>query len=208
MRFQFPLFLPAIAAALCLPMVLEAQSKRTNDLAVGRLLVAPRECPDPSFAKTVILLVNLDRDGAMGLIINHRTSVPISHALEKLSAASHRSDPMFVGGPVDLSSVFGLLRVSSKPDEARRVLGDVYLITSRSLLEKTLAGSLGPDQFHAYAGYCGWGAGQLQSEMERGGWYIFGGDPSWVFDSDPESVWSRLIARTEQNIARLSFPGR
>jgi putative transcriptional regulator len=204
MRFQWLLFLPAVTV-LCLPPVLDAQSKRVNDLAAGRLLVAPRECPDPSFAKTVILLVTFDRDGAMGLIINHRTTVPISRALEKLSAASHRSDPMYVGGPVDLSSVFGLFRSTGKPDEAHHVLGDVYLISTRALLEKTLAGTLGPDQFHAYAGYCGWGAGQLQSEMERGGWYIFGGDSSWVFDSAPGSVWDRLIVRTEQNIARI-FP--
>ncbi len=197
MRLQFAL---AMAVVLCLPLSLGAQSRRADDLGVGKLLVAPRDCPDPTFANAVILLVNFDPDGAVGIIINHRTKVPISRALEQLKAANHRSDPMYMGGPVDLSAILALLRSSTKPDDARRVLGDVYLVSTQPLLEKTLAGSAGPDQFHAYAGYCGWAAGQLQSEMAKGVWYIFNGAANWVFDSDPASVWSRLIARTEENI--------
>lgn len=194
-----------LAAALVLPLAAGAQSKRSADLSTGRLLVAPRKGPDPSFAKTVILLVKMDQDGAMGLIINHRTSVPISKALEQVKAANHRSDPIYVGGPVDLSSVFGLLRATGKPDDARHVLSDIYLVSTRDLLERTLAGSVGPDKFHAYAGYCGWGPGQLEHEMDLGGWYIFGADSAWVFDADPGSLWDRLIVRTEQNFARLDL---
>jgi putative transcriptional regulator len=202
MRFKFAVPLSIIAAVLCLPPIVAAQSMRVKDLGVGKLLVAPRHCPDPSFAKTVVLLVEFDEDSALGLIINHRTKVPISRALDQLKAANNRSDPVYVGGPVDVAGVLALLRTSSRPDGSRRVVGDVYLVSTRLLLEKTLAAGTGPGEFHAYVGYCGWGSGQLENEMNLGAWYIFDGDANLIFDSDPDSVWSRLVARTDQKFAR------
>ena len=64
-----------------------------------------------------------------------------------------------------------------------------------------MAAGTGPATFRVYAGYSGWTAKQLQGEVELGGWHIFPGDASVVFDPDPESVWSRLIRKTEQRIA-------
>ena len=206
MRLKFALPLSIILAVLCLPWVVAAQSKRVKDLGVGKLLVASREFPDPIFAKTVVLLVQFDEDGTVGLIINHRTKVPISRALDQLKAANHRSDPVYLGGPVDLAAVLALLRASSKPDQAPRVVGDVYLVSTRPLLEKTLASGPGPGEFHAFVGYCGWAPGQLENEMKLGVWYVFDGDAKLVFDSDPDSLWTRLVARTQQILVRMGPP--
>ena len=206
MRFKFALHLLTGAALLCLPPDVAAQSMRVQDLGVGKLLVAPRDAPDPHFAKTVVLLVQLDADGTLGLIINHPTKVPMSRALDQLKAANNRSDPIYLGGPVDVSTVLALLRTRNQPDDARRVVGDVYMVSTRPLLEKTLAAGTGPAEFHAYLGYCGWGAGQLEKEMKLGVWYIFDGDAKLVFDSDPDSVWSRLIARIELKVERRRPP--
>jgi putative transcriptional regulator len=200
MRFAVRLLI--LAAVLCLPLEVAAQSKRVSDLAVGKLLVAPRDAPDGTFANSVILLVEFDEDATVGLIINRRSKVPISRALHELKGANDRSDPVYLGGPVNLAAVFALLRAGSKPDEARRVMGNVYLVSNRTLLEQTLVAGKGPGDFHAYVGYCGWGAGQLQHEMDLGVWYVFNGDASLVFDSNPDSLWSRLIALTEQKFAR------
>ncbi len=206
MRCKFAVPLSLIAAVLCLPLVVAAQSKRPQDLGVGKLLVASRDSPDPTFAKTVILLVNFDEDGTVGLVINRRTKVPISRALDQLKPSTNRSDPVYLGGPVDLSAVLALLRAPSKPDEARRVVGDVYLVSTRPLLQKTLAAGTGPSDFHAFVGYCGWGAGQLENEMNLGVWYIFDGNAKLVFDSDPDSLWSRVVALTEQILVRMRPP--
>ena len=205
MRFKCAFPLSIIAVALCLPLVVAAQSKRVKDLGVGKLLVASRDFPDPSFAKTVVLLVELDGDGTVGLVINHRTRIPISRALD-LKAANNRSDPVYLGGPVNSAAVLALLRASRKPDEARQVVGDVYLVSTRPLLEKTFAAGAGPGEIHTFVGYCGWGAGQLEHEMSLGVWYIFDGDAKLVFDSDPDSLWSRLVARTEQIFVRAGPP--
>lgn len=206
MRFKYALPLWMVAAVLCRPLFVAAQSTKIKDLGVGKLLVAPRDSPDPHFAKAVVLLVQLDDGGTMGLMINHPTKIPIARALEQLKAANNRSDPIYVGGPVDGTTVLALLHAGTRPDDARRIMSDVYLVSTRPLLEKTLAAGTGPGEFRAYVGYCGWGVGQLEYEMNLGAWCIFDGDAKLVFDSDPDSVWSRLIARIEQKVARKRPP--
>src|SRR5262249_50112533 len=181
-----------------------AQSTRAQDLGIGKLLVAPRDAPDPVFAQTVILLVQYDKEGVVGLTINRRTGMPISRVLKDLKAAKERSDPVYAGGPVQRNGILGLLRARSKPDdEATRVFGDIYLVSAKPLLEKALARGAGPNDFHLYLGYCGWGEGQLENEIKLGAWYIFTASPNLVFDSDSASVWTRLIALTEQQVAIL-----
>jgi putative AlgH/UPF0301 family transcriptional regulator len=73
-------------------------------------------------------------------------------------------------------------------------------------LEKTLAGKGEPSVFHVFLGYAGWGPGQLEHEVELGAWHILPADAASVFDADPDSVWPRLIRRTELRIARVG-PG-
>jgi putative transcriptional regulator len=183
----------------CLPAFCQ-----TDDLAVGRLLVASRDLGDPNFAKTVILLVRYDEDkGAAGLVINKRTDVPISRVFHDLKEASGRHDPVYIGGPVELNTVMALLKSASKPEGASRVFGDVYLISDRDLLTHTLASSADATGFHIYIGYAGWSAGQLQHEVDLGAWHIMPGDAATVFHADPDSLWPRLIQRTETHIARL-----
>jgi putative AlgH/UPF0301 family transcriptional regulator len=187
----------ALAAALHAP----AQSKRVRDIAVGKLLVAPRDALDPRFAQTVILLVQRERQGAVGLIVNRRTPVPISRALADWKAAKDKADPVYMGGPVGLNGILALLRLPAKPPDAEPVFSDIYLCNTRKLLETRLAEGTGSNRFRIYLGYCGWDPGQLEREVDLGVWYIFGGDPGLVFDSNPASLWSRLIARTEQQVA-------
>lgn len=180
-----------------------AQSTRLTDLGAGKLLVASSGLSDPNFVETVVLLVQYDHQGTVGLIINRRTKAPISRVLQDLNAAKQRLDPVYMGGPVQMTEVLALLRSHRKPEEATSILADVYLVSSKALLEKTLAGGSGPSDFRVYLGYCGWGAGQLENEVRMGGWWIFAGNAGLVFDPDPGSVWSRLIARTEQRLARV-----
>jgi len=188
----------ALLLLACLPAV-----GQTDDLAIGKLLVASRDLGDPNFAKTVILLVHYSEgQGAVGLVLNKRTDVPISRVFHDLKEASGRKDPVYIGGPVELNSVLALLKSPSKPEGADKVFGDVYLISKKDLLTKTLASSAEATVFHTYIGYAGWGAGQLEHEVELGAWHIMAADAGTVFHADPDSVWPRLIRRTETNIAR------
>ncbi len=174
-----------------------------DTLAPGMFLVASRDLGDPNFAHAVVLLVHYDdENGAMGLIINRSTDVPLSRIFADLKEAKDRADPIYVGGPVETGTVLALLKSASKPKEAERVFGDVYLISSKTLLEKTLASGIEASQFHAYLGYAGWGREQLEHEVELGAWHVVAADTGNVFHTEPDSVWPRLIRRTEVRIAR------
>lgn len=196
------------AAALSLAMVrvAPAQSTRSADLGAGKMLVASRDLPDPNFAETVVLLVEYNEDGVLGLILNRRSNVPISHVLDDVRAARKRSDPVYAGGPVGRTGVLALLRAHTAPADAKRVVGDIYLVSSKELLEKSVAASADASRLHIYLGYAGWTEGQLEHEVDLGAWYIFQGDPAAVFDADPASLWPRLIRETELRIA-YSAPG-
>jgi putative transcriptional regulator len=185
-------------------VLVPVQSTNPKDLGVGKLLVASRTLVDPDFAETVILLVRSDADGVVGLVLNRRTSIPLSQALQQLEAAKDRSDTVYLGGPVGTPAVFALLRSTAKLDEAEQVFSGVYWIASKNSFEKAISGRPDPDIFHVYVGYAGWSTDQLRLEIAQGSWFIFQGDAPTVFDSDPHSLWRRLIQKTELTLAMAS----
>src|ERR1022692_3641970 len=122
-------WLPIAATVLCLEgavRLAEAQSMRPADLGAGKLLVASRDLPDPNFAKTVVLLVQYDEDGVVGLILNRRSKVPISRVLDEVAGAKERPDPVYAGGPVGRTEVLALVRSRRPLGDAKRVFGDVF----------------------------------------------------------------------------------
>src|SRR5215470_6216919 len=197
-----------VAAIVCGTVIASGQSAEVKDLRVGKLLVAARDLADPNFAESVVLLIHYDEQGAIGLMINHRTRAPISRILQDLNVAKHGSDPIYIGGPVEMPKVFGLFKSQKKPDEGTSILSGVYFAASKALLEKALAASSSSGDLRLYLGYCGWAGGQLENEVRQGGWWIFEANAGVVFDPDPGSVWSRLIARTELEIAETQPFGR
>src|SRR5271170_1290518 len=178
-------------------VLLPVQSKNAKDLGAGKLLVASRGLADPVFARTVVLLVHYDAEGVVGLILNRRTDVPLSRVLEGLNAAKRLSDPVYLGGPVETPAVFGLLRAPAKVEGAQHIFGAVYLISTKPLFEQTISTRPDPSGFHVYLGSAGWTKDQLRKEVELGAWFIFQADAGTVFDSDPDSLWSQMIQKTE-----------
>ena len=203
MMLKFRHGLSMAVVALLGASVLLAQSSRPEDLGAGKLLVVPRDSPDPSFAESVVLLVHYDEDGAVGLMINRRTKLPVSRALPELKGSSKYSDPVYVGGPVTIQAVMALLQSKTEPHPGTHVFGNVYLVSTKPDLETAFAAGVGPSELRIYLGYCGWTRGQLENEVKRDGWYIFDASAQLVFDSNPSTLWSRMIARTELRIAQL-----
>jgi putative AlgH/UPF0301 family transcriptional regulator len=177
-----------------------------EDLAAGKLLIASRDLLDPNFAQTVVLLVRYDEESVAGIIINRRTQIPISRVFSDVKEAKGQADPIYRGGPVERTAALGLLRSPTKPAEAERVFANVSMITSRTLLDKTIAAGMDSSMFHVYLGYAGWTPQQLQGEVELGAWYIFPANGAAIFDSDPETLWSRMIRKTEERIALAPRP--
>jgi putative transcriptional regulator len=185
------------------PFFLPVQSRNPKDLGPGKLLVASRDLGDPNFAQTVILLVHYDAESVVGLMLNRRTDLPISRVLTQLEAAKGRSDPVYLGGPVETPTIFALLRSTDKLEGAEHVFGGVYWISTKAALERTISSHPDPGAFHVYLGYAGWSADQLKTEVRLGGWFIFQADSQTVFGANPNSLWQEMIKKTELKMAGL-----
>src|ERR1700722_20243630 len=92
-------------AALVLGGALTLPAQSTRELGIGKILVAKRDAPDATFAETAIVVVRYSQGGTVGLMLNRRTQVPVSKALDPLKGSSGRSDPVYAGGPVELPNV-------------------------------------------------------------------------------------------------------
>jgi putative transcriptional regulator len=185
---------------------LPVQSKDAKSLGAGKVLVASRNLGDPHFAKTVILLVHYDAQGVLGLVLNRRTDVPLSRVLDNLRAAKDRSDPVYLGGPLETAAVFALYQSPAKPEGAQHIFGGVYLINSKPLFEQTISAQPKPDVFHAYLGYAGWTQDQLRQEVELGAWFVFPAEAGTVFNADPDALWPEMIRKTEMQYAEYFVP--
>jgi len=194
-----------LLAAFLLATISFAQSTRPEDIAQGSILIMQREAPDPLFALSVIVLARHEPAGTVGLMVHYRSSIPVERALKGVSGADKHTDSMFVGGPVELESVMGLVRSESRPAGSNLVAGKLYLAASKESIEGALAVGRKPSDVRLFLGYAGWGPGQLAREVRAGGWWIFPYDESLVFDDHPETLWSRLIKRTELLKASLLF---
>ena len=192
----------AAAAVLCAGGLL-GQSRNPEDLAAGKILVTPRQSPDPFFAQSVILLVQYEDSGALGLMLNSPTEIHISEALAALKGAKKSPDYVYLGGPVEPEGVLALLRAPGKTGDLSHVARGTYMASTRKVLEDALSQGKRSGELRVYLGYCGWTAGQLREEVRRGGWYIFDSSDDIVFDPKPGSLWKRMIERTELQMASV-----
>jgi putative transcriptional regulator len=191
-------------ACLLLGSAAYAQSvPRVDQLAKGKFLVAKSSLTDPNFAETVVLLATYDKSGAMGLVVNRPTEMPVSRLLTGIPGAGKRVDTALQGGPVQTNAVFALVQAKEPAaDDSKQVLPGVYLVTSRETMSKAVANTR-PADLRVYFGYAGWGPGQLDMEVTAGAWHVLPADARSVFDPDPESLWDRLVRRTQWRIAYL-----
>ncbi len=167
-------------------------------LAAGKLLVAARNLPDPNFTDTVVLLVQYSRDGAAGLVLNRPSDVPLARALPGVEPPAGAATA-FIGGPVAQDTVLALSRAAC--DACPLVGRDVYLVNTPEALQGRLAAGADASRLRVFVGYAGWGGGQLEAEARRGSWRVLEADARVVFDPDPETLWRRLIRRTEAVLA-------
>jgi putative transcriptional regulator len=201
--------LSVLAAATCFRALsqapgnlLHARYQAEEQLKVGNLLVASEKLGDPNFAETVVLIVEHDEDGGtLGLIINRRSEVPLSKVFPDIKNAS--ADPVYVGGPVSLTVVQALLRVSGQAEDLTHVAGDVYATGSKQVIEKSVRTRVAPAKFRLYVGYAGWAPGQLEAEVRLGAWSVLANRSNAIFDEDPDSLWSRLSRESHMQIAAL-----
>jgi putative transcriptional regulator len=171
-------------------------SRANLDLSDGKFLVATRQLIDPRFTQTVVLLIRYNKEGALGLIINRPTKANLSDALPDLPNVKSIKETLFLGGPVDLSRMFLLLLSSEPPKESIRVFGHVYVSSSKEVLQERIPIQSAKEKLRVYAGYAGWGAGQLESEIQQGHWNVWHADAEIIFNTPAKDVWPEMIRRS------------
>jgi putative transcriptional regulator len=169
----------------------------------GQLLIASPEMGDPRFARTVILMVTHDRNGAFGLVINRPIGErPIAQVFEALSADAtgiEGSIRVFAGGPVETRQGFVLHSGEYRRPETY-VVNEQYAMTASLDALRDIAAKKGPKKAIVAFGYSGWSPGQLENELKMNGWLVAPADERLVFDDDREQVWDKAMARRPRDI--------
>lgn len=174
--------------------------------ARGMFLVASRNLVDPNFSESVVLLLEYDAKGALGLIVNRPTKLQLTDLLPDIEELKDRVDIVYVGGPVSKDRVVLLMRSDSHPQGSGRVFADTYVSSSMETLRQVVSTDGKSGTFHAYVGYAGWGPGQLDGEISRGDWFLSPGEESLVFDRDAEEIWPELIEKNSGQWVRHGPP--
>lgn len=166
------------------------------DTLAGHLLIAIPELPDSNFFRSVVFLMEHNSDGAMGVILNRPTGVTLVDIWKQLDpeVRVERKDYVHLGGPVK-GPIVGLHEQFKFTDN--EVIDGVYVTMDSHRLNE-LATEDG-FQLKVFSGYSGWGPGQLETEIESGGWLVTQANPADVFCTSND-LWKNLCERIGQDI--------
>ncbi len=174
-----------------------------EETLTGRLLVATPALVDPNFDRTVVLVLDDDADGTLGVVVNRPTPVDVTDVLPPWSRLATDPNVVFQGGPVALDSALGLAAVHGRGEPLgwRRVYGGIGLVDLDAPPE-ILAAELG--SLRIFAGYAGWGPGQLKRELDEGAWYVVDSQPDDAFSPHPDRLWRAVLRRQRGDLALVA----
>ncbi len=170
----------------------------------GRLLVATAAIGDPNFERTVILLIDHDADGALGLVLNRPSDLSARDVLPGWSDLAVSPGVVFAGGPVESEGIIGLGRRSERDPDGpfQRTVGSVGVV-DLSVEPIDAVGRVEGIRF--FAGYASWGPGQLESELVQSAWWIVDADPSDPLTDSPDDLWAAVLRRQPEPLRRWSY---
>ncbi len=178
----------------------------------GRLLAATPRLGDPNFRRTVVLIVEDDQDeGTLGVVLNRPTEIHLDQVLEAWTGLASGPQVVFRGGPISPNSALALaLARGSDEPVGWRSLDGTPMMSRIGLVDlgappELLAGGI--TSMRVFAGYAGWGAGQLRDEIDDGAWYVLPGEPTDAFAAEPERLWEKVLRRQGGELALVAtFP--
>jgi putative transcriptional regulator len=193
----------------CLPRGLLPHDGGMDDGALGgRLLVATPLLGDPNFRRTVILVVEDDPEGGtLGVVLNRPTEVPVGQVLEPWTDLVTGPSVVFKGGPVSPDSALALAMARGADEPLGWQSLDGSVMSRVGLVDLEAPPELladGVTFFRVFAGYAGWGPGQLRAEIDEGAWYVLPGEPADAFINEPERLWPSVLRRQGGELALIA----
>ena len=170
----------------------------------GNLLVASVALADGVFNRTVVLVLDADGDGALGVVVNEVSPTALESVLPDWVPVVSEPRLLFHGGPVSPNGAICLAKVrvsGEEPPGWRRLFGDVGLLHLDTPVE-IVAGAY--SDLRIFAGYAGWASGQLESELEEGMWHVVDAEPGDVFGAEPLRLWRAVLRRQRSSLALFS----
>jgi putative transcriptional regulator len=167
----------------------------------GQLLIAGPTLGDPNFWRTVVLIVEHNDEGALGLVLNRPSETTVGEAVPQLGRLLDAEDELLVGGPVAPSSVIVLAEFEDPDDAALIAFEDIGVLGTG---EESDDLTVGVRTARAFAGHAGWGPGQLDGELERGDWILEPARRSDAFAEDPRALWGEVLTRKGGSYALIA----
>jgi putative transcriptional regulator len=165
----------------------------------GHLLVSSPALVDPNFRRTVVLIAHHDEDGAMGLVLTRPSEVRVADAVPSLDGIADAAAVVSVGGPVQPEAFMVLAEFEDVGEAAAPVLGAIGFMPAEAEPE-----DLSIRRLRVFAGYAGWGAGQLEAELEEPSWIVVRAEPEDAFTADPDLLWRTVLERKGGKYALLA----
>ncbi len=164
----------------------------------GQFLIAGKRLRDPHFHQSVVLIVEHNDEGAMGLVVNHPSSVKVNNALSgHFDNLPESDDVVFSGGPVEQAALFILHNAPQYDGGESAVIPNVYIGSSAEAFERIIrevsSGIYSEINFRIFSGCAGWGGGQLEGELERGDWFTHAATAERLFQKDIYSLWEKEL---------------
>jgi putative transcriptional regulator len=156
----------------------------------GKLLVSSPSLVDPNFRKTVVLVAHHDDDGAMGLVLSRPSTVSAVDAVPLLEGLPGSDDPVFVGGPVQPEAFMVLAEFEDVDEAAAPIMNGLGFMPA-----DTAPDDLSIKRMRLFAGYSGWGAGQLEAELAEPSWIVVDAETDDAFAEDPDELWRAVLHR-------------
>ena len=167
----------------------------------GKLLIAGPNLFDPNFRRTILLIGEHNEEGALGVVLNRPTPATVRDVVPPLAELAGGDELLFVGGPVQPESAV-LLAEFENPDAADLLVFDsigflMGAVEIEAIREVRRA--------RVFAGYAGWGPGQLETELEQDSWIVDSPLPGDVFTTEPERLWSSVLRRKGGRFAMIAL---
>jgi putative transcriptional regulator len=156
----------------------------------GQLLVSSPALIDPNFRKTVVLIAHHDEEGAMGLVLSRPSTVTAVDAVPALAGIPGAGDPVFVGGPVQPDAFMVLAQFDDISQAAAPIMDGVGFMPADAEPEQ-----LAIRRVRLFAGYSGWGSGQLEAELGEDSWIVVEAVVDDAFADDPDELWRVVLHR-------------
>ncbi len=191
-----------VIAILLTALAVAAQpAQAQNDALVGKLLVASPQITEAVFSHTVILIVQHNDQGALGIVINQpfeeKSIAELLDDLGKKDAGAEGKVEVFAGGPMEPGVGFIVHSIDYHRAETQAIDSQIALTASVEVL-RDMGHGKGPKKSLVAFGYAGWGPGQLEVELARHDWLTIPEDPALLFDDDRKKVWDDAMARMGQ----------